>query len=128
MRILDNSWTWDWCREHGFSLDKPEGPVAPRLAADPTLVHRECQVHSAASDPAKACELAAQLVATLGDWDECLAWATNWDVWPSWENWPRYYAWRDRFGERRSLAAAPGHVFNDSDAGELSSFLAHVLE
>ena len=128
MRFLDHTWTWDWCREHGFPLDEPEGPVAPRLAADPTLVHRERLVHSAASDPAKARVLAARLTATLGEWDECLAWATDWDVWPNEENWPRYYGWRDRFGERRSVAEAPGHVFNNSDVGELNSFLAHALE
>lgn len=128
MRFLDHTWTWDWCREHGFLLDEPEGAVAPRLAEDPTLVHRERCVHSAASDPAKARELAVQLAATLGGWDECLAWATDWDVWPNAENWPRYYAWRGRCGERRSLAEAPGHVFAHGDAGELRNFLAHVLE
>jgi hypothetical protein len=128
MRFLDHTWLWDWCREHGFPLDEPDGPVTPRLAADPSLVHRQRPLHSAAANPANARELAARLVAVVGDWDECLAWPTDWDVWPNEENWPRYYSWRDRFGERRSLAAAPGHVFGATDAAELTHFLGHVLE
>lgn len=128
MRFLDQTWTWDWCREHGFPLDEPEGPVAPRLAADASLVYRDRAAHSAAADPAKARELAARLSAVLGEWDECLAWVTDWDVWPNGEDWPRYYAWRGHFGERRSLGEAPGHVFSATDTGELTDFLAHVLE
>jgi len=127
MRFLDHTWLWDWCREHGFPLDEPEGPVTPRLAADPSLVHRQRPLHSAASNPAKAREMATQIAAILGDWDECLAWATDWDVWPNEENWPRYYSWRDRFGEHRSLAGAPGHVFGIHDAADLNAFLAHIL-
>ena len=128
MRFLDHTWIWDWCREHGFPLDEPEGPVAPRLAADPTLSHRERPLHTAASNEVRARELAGQLTQALGEWDACLAWATDWDVWPNEENWPRYYAWRARFGERRSVGEAPGHLFDGNDRADLTAFLAHVLE
>jgi hypothetical protein len=128
MRFLDHTWTWDWCREHGFPLDEPDGPVAPRLANDPSLTHRERPVHSAAADSEKAHELAIKLAASLGDWDECLLWATDWDVWPNEENWPRYYAWRAQFAERRSVGEAPGHLFDRSDMSALTEFLAHVIE
>lgn len=128
MRFLDHTWTWDWCREHGFPLDEPGGQVAPQLAGDPSLTYRERPVHSAAADPEKARELAAKLIATLGDWDECLAWATDWDVWPDAEDWPRYYAWRAQFGERRSIAESPGHLFDRNDTAALTYFLTHVVE
>ena len=128
MRFLDHTLIWDWCREHGFTLDEPEGPVTPRLVPDPRLTHRERPLHPAAADPAKARQLAAQLSAALGEWDACLAWATDWDVCTSQEDWPRYYSWRARFAERRSLAAAPGHLFDGNDRDEFNEFLAHVLE
>jgi hypothetical protein len=128
MRCLDHTWIWDWCREHGFPLEEPEGPVAPRLASDPNLTHRARPVHSAASDVERARELAAKLADTLGEWDECLVWATDWDVWPNEENWPRYYAWRDQYGERRSLAEAPGHLFGSTDILALTGLLAHAIE
>ena len=128
MRFLDHTWIWDWCREHGFPLEEGEGPVAPRLATDPRLTHRERPMHSAAADADKARKLAPKLTAALGDWDECLVWATDWDVWPNEENWPRYYAWRDTFGERRSVAEAPGHLFAGGESSALTELLAHVLE
>ena len=108
MRFLEHTLIWEWCREHGFAIDEPEGPVAPRLADDPALRHRERSMNTAAADPARARHLAHTLAASLGAWDECLVWATDWDVWTYAEDWPRYYAWRGRFGERRSLGTAPG--------------------
>ena len=128
MVFLDHTLTWDWCRQHGVALDEGEGSVAPRLADDPTLTHREREVHSAAADTAAARALAGRLAAALGAWDECLAWVTDWDVWQNEEDWPRYYAWRARFGERRSLSAAPGHLFDAEDADALGEFLAHAIE
>lgn len=128
MRFLDHTWIWDWCREHGFPLEEPDGPIAPRLADNPSLTHCERAVHSAAADSAKSRELAAKLTATLGAWDECLVWATDWDVWPDVENWPRYYAWRDTFGERRSVGEAPGHLFEPNDSLALTDLLTHVIE
>jgi hypothetical protein len=128
MRFLEHTLIWEWCREHGFALDEPEGPVAPRLADDPALRHRERSVHAAAGDPERARRLAHKLAASLGDWDECLVWATDWDVWSNKEDWPRYYAWRGGFGERRSLRTAPAHVFQSDDAALLQELLTHVLE
>lgn len=128
MKCLDHTWTWDWCREHGFVLDEGEGPVAPRLADDPRLVNRERLVHSAAGDAQAARALATRVTAAIGAWDECLAWATDWDVWPNEEDWPRYYAWRAQYSEKRSVAAAPGHLFSADDAGALGEFIAHAIE
>ena len=128
MRILEDTLIWEWCREHGVLLDEPVGPVAPRLADDPALVYRERFVNAAAADPERARLIAVRLTASLGQWDECLVWATAWDIWSHAENWPRYYAWRGRFGERRSLCTAPGHLFESDEAALLTELLAHVFE
>src|SRR5690606_11037697 len=127
MEFLDHTLTWDWCREHGFTLVEDEGPVAPRLAEDPSLTYREREVHSAAANAKVARSVATRVVSTLGPWDECLAWATAWDVWPNDEDWPRYYEWRARYGERRSVGEAPGHVFAVGDVDPLLEFLAHAI-
>jgi hypothetical protein len=128
MKFLDHTWIWDWCRENGFPLDEPEGPVAPRLADDPTLIHRERPLHAVAGKPDEARVLAEKLAHALGKWDECLIWVSDWDIWPNEEDWPRYYAWRGAFGERRSLRVAPGHVLEAGDAVALRDVLAHILE
>jgi hypothetical protein len=127
MEFFGHTLLWAWCREHGFVLVEGDGPVAPRLAEDTTLTSRERVVHSAAGDAPVARALADRLAAALGTWDECLAWATDWDVWENEEDWPRYYAWRARYGERRSLGAASGHLFGVEDAEALSEFLAHAI-
>ena len=72
--------------------------------------------------------VAAAAVRALGAWDECLAWLTGWGVWASGEDWPRFYAWRGAHGERRSLEAAPGHLFAAGEAAELEGLLTHILE
>ena len=128
MEFLDHTLVWDWCREHGYALVEPEGPVAPRLADDASLTHCELVVHKAATDARAAAALATRVLEALGPWDECLAWATEWDVWSDIEDWPRYYAWRGRFGERRSLGAAPGHRFVEGEGAALGELLVHALE
>jgi hypothetical protein len=128
MRFLDHTWTWDWCGEHGIALVEGEGRVAPRLADDPALTVRQRELHAAAGDHRAAEALAAALTAALGEWDECLVWATDWDVWEDQEDWPRLYAWRGGRGERRSLAAAPGHLFAAGEGDDLRFLLAHAIE
>jgi hypothetical protein len=128
MRFLDHTWIWDWCRENGYDLLAGEALVAPRLADDSTLEHRERIAHAAAGDASASREMALRLTRALGPWDECLAWATDWDVWEDKENWPRYYAWRAQYGEKRSASAAPGHLFSATDGRSLVEFIAHVIE
>jgi hypothetical protein len=128
MEFLGHTLMWQWCRDHGFPLDEPARPIGPRLADDPALIHRDRVVNDVAGDSARARALAEKLSAALGVWEECLVWATEWDVWTYEEDWPRYYAWRGRFGERRSLEAASGHVFESADAALLQELLAHVLQ
>lgn len=102
--------------------------VTPRLAEDPALAHHHRLDHDAAGVREEARRLAARTLTAIGPWQECLAWATDWDVWEIQEDWPRYYAWRASWSERRSLAAAPGHLFEQGDEEALAWFLGHALE
>ena len=128
MQFFEHTFVWDWCRTHGFPLVEDQPLVSPRLADDPTLIQHQRIVHSAAGlrDPAQ--RLASTAFGALDSWQSCLAWVTDYDVWENQEDWPRYYAWRAEYGERRSLAAAPGHLFTETEADALLWFLAHAIE
>jgi len=128
MRFLEPTYVWDWCRAHGFSLVEDQPLVTPRLATDPALIHSQRALHTAAGNREAAAVLAAEVCASLGPWESCLAWPTDWDVWENQEDWPRFYAWRGGYNERRSLTAVPGHLFENAEAGELTTFVAHAIE
>jgi len=128
MHFVDHTLTWDWCRQHGFPVRESDGQVGPRLIEDPSLAHQERLVHDAAGNAADSAKIAARIIRSLGEWDELLAWATDWDVWEYEEDWPRYYGWRAQHGERRSLRAAPGHLFVAGEGSDLATFLAHAIE
>jgi hypothetical protein len=52
-----------------------------------------------------------------------LLWITEWGIWPSSENWHLYYKLRQSHGDQRLLHEAPGHLFLEYEAEDLSSFL-----
>jgi hypothetical protein len=52
-----------------------------------------------------------------------LLWVTEWGIWPSSENWHLYYKLRQGYGDLRLLHEAPGHLFLEYEAEDLSSFL-----
>jgi hypothetical protein len=130
MDILDHTLIWDWCREHGFALagDEPESQRPIKLADDPTLDQRARVFYAEGKRSGREPAVAAAAVRALGAWDECLLWMTGWGVWASGEDWPRFYAWRGAHGERRSLEAAPGHLFSAREAANLQGLLTQILE
>jgi hypothetical protein len=128
MEFLGYTLIWDWCRRNGYALEKGIGAVAPKLANDSSLVASEPTIHEAAGNFNAANALASTIIESLGSWDRCLLWVTEWDVWYDKEDWPRYYSWRGLYGEKRSLSAAPGHVFRSEEQLDLLRLLSHVLE
>jgi hypothetical protein len=48
---------------------------------------------------------------------------TEWGIWSSGENWHLYYKLRQSYGDQRLLHEAPGHLFLEYEAEELTSFL-----
>lgn len=52
-----------------------------------------------------------------------LLWVTEWGIWPSSENWQLYYKLRQTYGDLQLLHDAPGHLFLEYEAEDLSTFL-----
>jgi hypothetical protein len=52
-----------------------------------------------------------------------LLWITECGIWPSSENWHLYYKLRQAYGDQRLLHEAPGHLFLEHEAEDLTSFL-----
>jgi hypothetical protein len=130
MDVLDHTLIWDWCREHGVALDGDDAdtPVPITLADDPALSRRARVFYAEGQRSGRERVVAAAAVDALGAWDECLVWLTGWGVWASGEDWPRFYAWRGAHGERRSLEAAPGHLFRTGEVAQLEELLGQILE
>jgi hypothetical protein len=130
MHVLDHTFVWDWCRQHGVALlggnAMPSEPI--RLADDSTLTHRERRIYAEGEKSGRERAVAAAAVRALGPWDECLVWITEVGVWASSEDWPRFYTWRGTHGEKRSVEAAPGHVFQAGEMEDLEELLTQILE
>ena len=52
-----------------------------------------------------------------------LLWVTEWGIWPSSENWQLYYKLRQTYRDHQLLQDAPGHLFLEHEAEDLSTFL-----
>ncbi len=52
-----------------------------------------------------------------------LLWITEWGIWGSSENWHLYYKLRQTYGDMKLLHEAPGHLFLDYEAEDLTLFL-----
>ncbi|HEU0015500.1 MAG TPA: hypothetical protein VFQ45_17590 [Longimicrobium sp.] len=121
MRFLAITECEAWCADHRLARDPAVGVAE---AAAPHRARIEFAPHGPAGlEPAAA----SAILGSLGAWDECLLWVREWGVWPASEDWPAYYALRGRHQERRSIEAAPGHLFRSADRADLASFLLHVL-
>ena len=123
MRFLAINEVWEWCQNHGFKLGDDHS-----LLPDPALVHRGRETYGESGRTGRESAVAARCIEALPPWQECLLWVVLWGVWPSSEDWPSYYAKRGERGERRSLHAAPGHLFTQSDLDAFREILTLVFE
>jgi hypothetical protein len=55
--------------------------------------------------------------------ERCLLRVTDCNIWPSLNNWHLYYRLRESYGDRLSIDEAPGHLFLEHEAEDLSTFL-----
>jgi hypothetical protein len=129
MKILDEVFLWEWCRNRDV-VDEDDDPPArpPRIRPDPALEHRARIVFAPNGPVGHEPAVADAILAALGRWDECLLWVTAWGIWPSSEDWPRYYALRARQGCRASIDTAPAHLARRGDEAELRELVLQVLE
>lgn len=58
---------------------------------------------------------------------ETLVWITAWGIFPSSQNMELFDGYRRSLNESRSIAEAPGHIFDSSDRNELECVLDLVL-
>jgi hypothetical protein len=123
MRFLEINEIWEWCARLGIELDRQVRP-----ALDPSLSQAARWLYADSERSGREPGLARVSVQKLGAWDESLLWITQVGVWPSSEDWPVYYAMRGRYGERRSIDVAPGHLFRTDEAGQLVEFLTAAME
>ena len=79
-------------------------------------------------DTGKKTGIACVLAQCLADAQKPgLFWITGWGIWKSCENMSLFDGYRKSLGESRSLHAAPGHVFGDSDLQEMECLLGLAL-
>jgi hypothetical protein len=57
--------------------------------------------------------------------EQCLMRVTNCDIWRTSNNWHLYYRLRQSYGDQFLIEEAPGHLFVDHEAEDLTTFL-HV--
>lgn len=70
--------------------------------------------------------LARHLVSSLGRFQACLLWITEFGIWPSSENLHLYSRLRGSYGDHRPYWEAPGHEFLDFEVVDLATFI-HVV-
>lgn len=122
MEALEDNQIAEWAERFGlvtgehFTVELPDLPEA--YQATYACGQRSGQERDAANE----------LVQRLGSWDECLVWVRLWGVWASGEDWPKFYAWRGRHGERRSLYVAPAHRFEPHERDLLVELVTLVME
>jgi hypothetical protein len=122
MDFLEDNQIREWATERAVQRVDDLGAQLPNLSS------RGRRPYGRGGRSGREDAAAADLVAGLGSWDECLVWVRLWGVWPSSEDWPRYYAWRGRLGERRSLEVAPGHRFESGEVSQLTELLTLIME
>ncbi len=71
--------------------------------------------------------LAHAIARELGEFPGCVLWVREYGIWPSLDNRHLYYRVRQSYGDRRSLADAPGHEFVDHEYADLVLFLELVI-
>ncbi len=79
------------------------------------------------SDAGRKTALARALTALIDLPGEGLLWITEWGVFPSCENMALFDGYRRSLHDERSVHAAPGHVFRESDLREVECLLDLVL-
>jgi hypothetical protein len=122
VRFLELNEAAEWCTARGGATGEYF-----RLQPELTLEFRGRIVwdrEGLATNPSTALNAC---LGALERWDQCLLWITEWGIWSSSEDWPKYYAIRGSLGEKRSLAEAPGHLFETNDTALLEDILGIVL-
>src|SRR2546429_8814553 len=92
-----------WCQGHALRLDEAVHPIINDRAHSVTT-------SLSGANWSRLIWLSEFLASYLEPFDECLLWVTLRGGWGSSENLHLYYRVRESYGDRRRLAAPPGHL------------------
>jgi hypothetical protein len=109
-----------WCEEHALSVNRAAHPIINNRAHSITT-------SISAISWTRLTGLSGFIASYLEPFDECLLWVTLSGVWGSSENLHLYYRVRESYGDRRQLAAAPGHLFAKHEGADLATFIQLAL-
>ena len=124
MKVLEQPAIDEWCADRGFTL----GPNARFVCGGKTGTVQLQRYGRPGARPEGVTQIAGDILAALGRWDECLVWiavtdtpgrrATSGSRDPSLSD----------TTELRALEAHPGRLFNGTERQHLSELLYWVLE
>ena len=113
MRILSPHEAATWCQEHHVALSYRGLPED----SDADLKFR------IPSDAQQRVYLVGQAMEAFGDEALFLVWFDNWSVWPSGQRMHVFDRLRMSYGETRRLIDSPGHLFDQTEIEDATSFV-----
>ena len=90
-------------------------------------LYPHCVTYGVPSDTGKKTVLGRVLTGCVARPGAGLFWITGWGIFPSSENMVLFDGYRKSLGENRTIHAAPGHVFGESDLGTVECLLDLAL-
>src|SRR5262245_34756779 len=83
VQCLEDHEICEWANARGLRCESTSGFIVhlPELEPGATIAY------AAGRRSGREAAAARDLVRTLGEWDECLAWIRRWGIWPSGEDW-----------------------------------------
>jgi hypothetical protein len=113
MRVLSRQEAAAWCQEHHVALSNLGLPEL----SDAGLKFK------IPGDAQKRVYLVNQAMEAFADEPSHLVWFHDWSVWPSGQRMHIFDRFRLSYGETRRLIDSPGHVFDQKEIEDATSFV-----
>jgi hypothetical protein len=113
MKVLSKSETMLWCTSHHIGLDA-------RGLPDRSDAEHKFRI---SSDAQRRVALVQRTMEAFGEDPTFLIWFDDWSVWPSGQRMHVFDRFRLAYGERRRLIDSPGHIFDQTEIEDATSFV-----
>jgi hypothetical protein len=113
MKVLSKSETTLWCASHHIALDARGLPERSDVV----------QKFSVSSDAQRRVALVKHTMEAFVDERAVLVWFDDWSVWPSGQRMHVFDRFRMAYGESRRLIDSPGHIFDQTEIEDATSFV-----
>jgi hypothetical protein len=113
MKIISNDEAVIWCREHGIALSDFERPDLSDCA----------KRFDIPNDAQKRVALVSYIMQAYANDSAFLVWFDDWAVWPSGQRMHIFDRFRNSYGEPRRLIDSPGHIFDQNEIEDATSFV-----